>query len=341
MCASDAPPPPDLGPLIDLAKTSAEKSFKLADEQFQWAKEAYAADKTITDKVSSALLKSMEFSQANAEKDRARYEGVFQPVEDSFVNEAMNYDTDARRDLEMGRAQAGVAQQFNAARESATRELESYGINPSATRYAALDLGARTAEAAAKAAAGTNASLQVENTGRDLKRQAIDIGRGYPAQVNQSSQVGGGAGTSATGAAINQTASGAGTMGTAGSWTGAGTGALGTWGGAMNQNYANQVKAYEAEQSSGLGAILGMGLKIAGFSKGGAVPTELSPSRGAIPDDVPIAVTPGEFVVPREAVEWFGVKHMRQLVEKAKKERAENRGALPAGGTARPSAVPV
>lgn len=344
MCASDAPPPPDLGPLIEVAKKSADQSFELASKQFEWAKQAYAADKTVTDKVSSALLKSMEFSQANAEKDRARYESIYQPIEDDFVDEANNYDTAARRDLEMGRAQAGVAQQFDAAREAATRELESYGINPSATRYAALDLGARTAQAAASAAAGTNASLQVENTGRDLKRQAIDIGRGYPSQVNQSSAAGGSAGGGATGAALSGTASGASTMGTATQWTGAGNSALGTWGNTVNQGYANQLDAYKAEQSTGLGAILGMGLKIAGFDKGGAVPVDLSPSRGAIPDDVPSALTPGEFVLPEDVVRWKGEEFFNRLVEKSRTDKKTRREGVPAGAGVpkhRQSALPA
>jgi hypothetical protein len=38
---------------------------------------------------------------------------------------------------------------------------------------------------------------------------------------------------------------------------------------------------------------------------------------------VPVAVSVGEFVVPKETVSWFGEKHFHKLTEKAELERAE------------------
>lgn len=324
-----APAPPDYGPLIAANKEAADKAFQLGQEQLDWAKTQYAQDKTITDKTVTSFLDMMDFSKANAEKDRARYEGTYQPLEDKLVADANSYASVDRRNQEMGRAEAGVGQQFDAARGAAERELESFGIDPSATRYAALDIGTRTQEAAAKAAAADAASRGVDDTARQLRAQAIDVGRGYPGQVAGSSAAGVGAGGAAGSGTLAQTASGASTMGTSPQYMGIGTGALAGWGNTLNSQYQNQLAQFNANQnsSSGIGGILGtvagVGLRMAGFKKGGAVPIELSPSRGAVADDVHAGLTVGEFIVPRDVVSWMGEKNVQKMVQKARDERKQ------------------
>jgi hypothetical protein len=117
--------------------------------------------------------------------------------------------------------------------------------------------------------------------------------------------------------------------------------ALGNWGDILNNQYQNQLGQYNANQSSssGFGNILGMmggmAMKRFGFQEGGAVPAEASPSGGGQQDDVPVAVSVGEFVVPRETVSWLGEKHFHKLIEKTAQERAEAQ-AVPTGPVVAP-----
>lgn len=346
---SKPPKPPDYTPIAKAMEKQAELSNQIAREQLAWAQDAYAANQKLTQKTVNAYLDYMAENAEYARRDRERYEKLFQPLEDQLIEDANTYASAERKDMEIGRAQAQVGQQFDAARESAQRELEAYGINPSATRYAALDIGYRANEAAAKAAAGNQAALNVDNIARALRTEAINIGRGYPAQVTGEYGTAMNAGNSAVGNANQTLGTGSAAMTAPAQYMGMANQSYGQWGNLLGQSYQNQLSRWEAKQnaSSGWGQALGLVGGIASnlfFEDGGAVPSdgiqvpeEVSPSRGAIPDDVPAQLTAGEFVIPREAVEWYGEKHMYSLIDKARREREQmmaQTGAIPDVGTA-------
>lgn len=258
-------------------------------------------------------------------------------------------------EFEAGKAEADVAAQFEQARRTAQERLEGYGVDPSQTRQGALDLGTRIAEAAAQSSAGNQARTQTENTGRALRSEAINVGRGYPGQIQASMAGAGQSGNQAANTGLATTASGAQTMGTGLGWQGSGNSALAGWGNILNQGYQNQLAQFEANQnsSSGWGNILGIGAGIAGkffgLAEGGAIPEDMpgdgmsipeeaSPSGGAIPDDIPAELdsgaparlNAGEFVVPKDVVKWLGEKGLQQIILKARKELEGNNGERPA-----------
>lgn len=351
-----APKAPDYSQIAAASEKAAKYQFDLGKEQLAWAKEQYATDKATYDKIINGFLADQDETSRAAAEDRAFYKQNFQPLEQTLADEAKSYDTTERREREMGAAQAGVAQQYDAQRENAQRELEAYGIDPTSTRYAALDIGMRTAQAAAQAAAGTAANNRVEDVGRALRSEAINVGRGYPGQVASSygtaSQMGSGAGQ-LTGQA---TSVGGQTMGTAPTYFGGSNASLGTWGNTLNMSYQNQLDRWKANQSassgwgSALGLIGGIAGKAFGLADGGAVPDprevgaipeEMSPSGGETVDDVPANLNVGEFVIPDDVVSWYGEKHMYGLIEKAAKERAmaqQATGAIPEVSEAIPGA---
>jgi len=349
------PPPPDYTPIANAQREIAQESLALQREQFAWAKEAYTENKGVTDQVVDAFLKTQEENDAFARRQRERYETQYQPLEDDLITEAQDYNTPERKAFEMGRAQADVAQKFDAARRASQRELEGYGIDPGATRYAALDIGVRTNQAAAEAAAGTQASERVDATGRALRSEAINVGRGYPGQIAGAYGTGLQGGTGAVNSGLATTQSGANTMGTPVQYAGVANNALSSWGNTLNQGYKNQMSNYEAtqNQSSGWGTALGIAAGIGSkflFAEGGAVeddmdnmavPEEASPSQGQAVDDVPARLTAGEFVIPREAVEWYGQKYFFGLIDKAQREREgaqQSTGAVPEEAYAPPAA---
>ena len=79
-----------------------------------------------------------------------------------------------------------------------------------------------------------------------------------------------------------------------------------------------------------------------GFQEGGAIPDdemdgqylpeEMSPSGGAIEDDIdaeiadsgrPAKLNAGEFVVPKDVVSWLGEKGLQNIIMKARKEMGD------------------
>jgi hypothetical protein len=355
---NSAPPPPDLSGVANASKEAAELQYKLGQDQLNWARDQYAQNKGVTDKVVDSLLAGQEQTQKQAQEYYQRYKDVYEPAQDRYLQDAENYDTPQRRDQQIGAAQAAVGQNFNAARDAATRQLESFGVDPSSTRYAALDIGSRSAEAAAKAAAGTQSALNTEQTGLALRANAINMGNGLPAQSNASYGTSAGTGTGAVNSGNSTMATGASAMGNPTSYFGGGNSAVGNWGNTLNQGYQNSLNQWKADQSasSGWGSLLGAGLgmamgiptngstigsKLFGFAEGGAIPAEASPSGGAITDDVPaqvnggpeIRVNAGEFVMPRDVTSWLGEKQLQTMIQKARQEK-QGAVAKPAIGPA-------
>jgi len=343
MCSSSPPPPPDYTPIANASKEAAEISAGVAKEQLAWAKEQYASDKAITDKVVNKFLEIQDTNATTAAADRARYEKIYQPLEDQLAKEAQDYASPERLAAEEGRAQATVAQQFEQARDASLRQLEGFGVDPTSTRAAALDIGVRAQEAASKAAAGNQARLAAENTGRALRSESINVGKGYPAQIagQYGTAVQGGAG--AENAALAQTASGAQTMGTGAQYMGLQNQSLSAWSGALTGQSNANMAGYQ--NNSGMwGTALGLAGSAAikfladggmadNMTTGGDVPTDASPTGGGAIDDVPARLTAGEFVVPKDVASWKGEEYFQKLIDQSRKAK-EGASAQPAVGYA-------
>lgn len=356
MSSNDAPAAPNYQPIADAQLRSAELSHQIQREMFDWAKQQYNNNKGTIDTVVEGFLRTQAHNERTALADRKRYEDIYQPLEDSLAKDAADYASPTRMELNRGRATAEVANQFGQARLAAQRNLEAFGINPNSTRFAALDTNIRTQQAAAAAAAANQADMMTEATGRALRSEAINVGRGYPGQVAGQYGTSLAGGTAGVNAPLALTQSGASTMGTPMQWNAAGNSAYTGAANTMNTQFGNQMDAWKAEQqaSSGWGAALGglaglgmgflgmptasVGGKLLGFAGGGAVdgegaiPLEASPSRGAALDDVDAKLTPGEFVIPNDVVRFKGTEFFHKLIMKAREsegETEEGSGAIP------------
>lgn len=337
-----APPPPDYTPIAEASKESAEYSFRLGREQLEWAKQRYADDKQIIDSVVESALRRQDINDRAALDDRQRYENLYQPLEDQLVDDAESMMSPERERYEMGRAGAQVAQQFDAQRQAAAQNLEAFGVDPSSTRFAALDSGMRIQQAAAQAGAENQARNMTEATGRALRSEAINVGRGYPGQVAGTYGTALQSGNAGVNSALAGTASGASSMGTAPQYMGMGNQALGTWGNTLNTGYQNQLAQFQANQqaSSGIGGLLGAtvgaignagglaaffeeGGAVASVTSGGNVPPQASPTRGAAIDDVNAKLNVGEFVVPKDVVSWKGEEFFQKLIEGSRKAKPQ------------------
>lgn len=345
-----APKAPNYSGLIKLATDQAEKYNAKADEQFQFFKDQYAKDSAINKQVVDAALKRQAEFDQYARDDRQRWQTQFQPLEDSLIKDAKDYASQERQDYESGKAQAAVAESYEANRQSAQRNLESYGIDPASTRYAALDAGSRIAQAAAAAAAGQQARDAAIQTGQALRDRAIQVGLTYPSIANAEANTGIQSGNAGINSQLATTTSGANTMGTAPQYAGIASGGINTAGNLMNNQYQNQLAGWQANQnsSSGIGSILGAGLGIASnmgwLADGGAIPDQVSPSGGQAVDDVPANLTAGEFVVPKDVLSWKGEEFFQGIIDKARKAKPQAPAQPtfgPPGGAPPQQAIPT
>ena len=338
---SDPPPPPDYSDLTKASLESAKLWEQVARSQLDWAKEQDVSNRALMERVLGVQLPQLEEAHKMAMQDRARFERVFAPMEEAFAKEAVEYDTEARREEMAGRRAADVATNFESQRANALRQLEGYGIDPSQTRFAALDLGYRAQQAATSALAQNQGRREVEQTGRALRGEAINIGRGYPAQVATSQGV------------VNQTAAGA--AGGSATLQGATAGAMGTaapyaqmaqsgyvnTANMRNLGYQNAMDQYTAQQANspwgGIGELTGaLGSAWIGRPKAEGGPVEAIPSGKYSENDTILTPTAkGEYVIPADVMRKKGSEYFDRLLDKYKdggtydQERAPRSGPSP------------
>jgi hypothetical protein len=256
----------DLLPIIlasqqaDAARQAAAAQEQRQREQFDYFKKQNEDDRAASAPILQGIRDTLEANQKAAAEDRARYKATFQPIEDQLVADARSYASPERKMLEIGKATSLVSNQMEGQRRSAARNLESFGIDPGAVRYAGLDANMRALTGAAQAAAGTQADQNVDNTARQLRAQAISVGQGYPGQIAQAYQTGTNAGNSGLQGITNLTGMAANTLGTpvqygslASNYMSNANQALGL----MNQGYGSYYNQQNASGGSGWGSMLG------------------------------------------------------------------------------------
>jgi hypothetical protein len=336
------------------AAQAAEKQYQLGMEQLNWAKQTYNEFKPYMIEGTEQSLADQKFQSDMSHQQWDTYNQTYKPIELEFAKDAESWDSPERRERMAGQSQAVIASQFEQARTAAQQQLESYGVDPTSTRFASLDLGTRVQQAAAAAGAGTKAIQDVENTGLQLKSNAVNVGRGYQSNINQTTGVGTDAGSSGVGGMTSFFNTSSNAMTAPVGWFNAGnsaqSNAINAWNNAYrNPVYAQQVKQQgQSQMMQGASGLLNsiMSLEDGGAipdvqsqevfmlpapaptqgaipQEGGHVPMAASPSRGAIPDDVDAKLSPNEFVIPADVVLWEGQKNIYKMVDKAKAERAQ------------------
>lgn len=335
MGKKSAPAAPDLTPQANASTEIARMNQQTAQAQLDWAKEQDANNRAILERVLGVQLPIMEESFKQAQQDRERYMTTFQPIEDQLVKEANSYATPERAAFERSQAIGDVNSQFDAQRRQSLQRLESYGIDPSQTRSQALDVGVRTAQAAAAAAAATGATQRVEDVGRSLRADAINLGRGLPSMVASSYGQAIQAGNSGVGNANSTFGTSSNAIGTPGQYMGQALQGYGQSANILSQGYNNRLNQFNSSQNAmgqwldvaGTigGAAVGRGGWLTGKADGGPITAEgalpVSPIPGKPTDVKPIMATPGEFVIPADVVKFKGEEFFYKLRDKARETK--------------------
>lgn len=140
---------------------------------------------------SNAQAERLSGVQADIAEDQfAFWEQWFKPLEEQFANESKGMGSIANQNKSAQQAAADVAGQFAGARE---RLVGQPGVNPNSQAALREQNRINLAEAAASAAAQSTARQVTKDRGRAGLADAVNVGKGIPANAMQ------GMGSAATG----------------------------------------------------------------------------------------------------------------------------------------------
>ncbi|UXS01096.1 tail fiber domain-containing protein [Agrobacterium tumefaciens] len=262
--SSSAPgPDPQIGAAALKQAETGEAWLAFAQDAFAVSQDRQKELDALTTKVTEQQLGLATDQATWAKEDRERYNSVYKPIEDEFIEEATNYATEERQTEAAAEARADVQSAAATNRAATERANASMGVTPGSGRFtgvqAASDLGTTLAEAGA----ANTARQAVRDKGLALKADVANLGKGLPAQAAAGAAGSVAASGTALGGsqATNSQALAASTILNAG-YGGAMQGYAGQ-AGTLNQQYGLQLDAWKTQQqmnaqnASGIGSFLG------------------------------------------------------------------------------------
>lgn len=262
--SNSAPAPdPQIGAAALMQAKTGEAWLGFAKDAFAVSQERQKELDALTTKVTEQQL-GLATDQAKWSKaDRARYESVYRPIEDEFINEAKNYGSEAKQAEAAAEARADVQTAAANNRAATERANASMGVTPGSGRFAGVQAASDLGVSLAEAGAANTARQAVRDKALALKADVVNLGKGLPAQA----AAGAGSSLAASGTALsgNQATNGqslaASTIMNSG-FSGAMQGYAGQ-ASTLNQQYGLQLDAWKTQQqmnaagAQGIGSFLG------------------------------------------------------------------------------------
>lgn len=334
--------PPDPNPGMERTAAANEKvgleQVALGREQLAFQKERAAK----TDDLTASLIKSntalMDTQRDVAQKEYARYQSTFAPIEADIAKQANEFDTEATRERYAGLAAGDVAQGFKGAAGQGLRAQSRMGLRPSADAFAAVNSRLQAAQAGATAGAMTNARYAARDTGLQMKTNAVNIGKGLPGTASTAASGAINAANSSGGLQFGANNSYNAGMASANSFTNTGLNFMN----AANQGYTNLsnygLQSYGMTSQQMAAMLNAAGTAYAFRADGGDAATG-RPQGGAvsgpgtgISDSIPARLSDGEYVIPADVVKHKGVEFFDKLLEKYHMPAAEQKRRYGIGG---------
>lgn len=173
-----------------------------------------------------------------AEQDRARYQNVFQPLQDRYVRQAENWNSPQRRAAEAREAATDVSVAARQAGQQLQRQQMQMGINPASGAGLGAAIRQSNDTALAMAGARNNARNRVEAEADSRMANAINMGSGLAVNPGDSMRLSSGSMQSGGSAAMDgyrQQAS------------------------LLQTDYQNRLSAWETSQNGLMGLLGGVG----------------------------------------------------------------------------------
>jgi hypothetical protein len=256
LCKSK-PPKPDAR-IGEAAMKQAEIADRAQQDQSRFAERQL----DMAAEYQKFMLDQAAVTNGWAAEDRARYTGTFVPLQDDWIAEAQAYDSPERKAMAADEAVADVRQQFALGRQQNERQMAAVGVNPNSGRYQSSANRMQTTEALAAAGGANAARRRTEDTGRNLRASAINMGSGLAVNPGTSMGLSNSAGSTGMNAGMNGVSSAAGMV--AGGAQTAMQGQQGMING-LTAQFNQQMQGYQARNAF-LGDLAGAAGSVAGFA---------------------------------------------------------------------------
>lgn len=281
---SDAPSPdPNIGIAALKNAQLGEEWLAVSKEQFGVANERQKGLDALTKQVTTQQLGAAKQAQQWGTEDRARYTNTFVPLQDKFIEQAQNWDSPERQAKLAGEAKADVMTNAALGQQQSQRQMSAMGIRPDSGRYAGINAAQGTLTALGAAGAENQARNTSRQQGLALQGDAINLGAGLGVNPATSLGLGVNAGTNAANTALGAEGNNRANSGILGSGYQTAMSGYQNQANILNQQYGNQLNAWNAEQqqSSGLWGGLGSLAGMAMFMKSDEdAKTDKEPSKG-------------------------------------------------------------
>ena len=269
--SSKAPSPdPAIGQAALKEAQLGEDWLAFAREQFKTSTDRQVEQDKLANEVTRNQLDASRQAQGWATADRQRYDEVFKPLQDEFIDTAKNWDSAERQDKLAAEAKADVINNATMARQASERNMASMGVDPTSGRYAGVDRAGSQATALAAAGAENTARNTVRKEGVAMRADAVNMGSGLAVNPATSLGLSSSTGSAAMGTTSANNAQSAGLGSIMGQGYQAAMQGYGSQASILNQQYANQLNAWQAKEQAnasatgglwgGIGSMAGMGL---------------------------------------------------------------------------------
>lgn len=298
-------------------------------QTYNWANNQIAPNTALTDQVVGNYLQSSNLSMRDAQNTSNLYNNTYVPEMEQMAQQAGEYGSNARAQVNAGQAESNSIQGSQAGINQTLSQLEGYGVDPSAGAFGSLLASQKTAQGAAAASAGTQASLGTQATGRQLLGQSVAVGEQQPGVeanfLNSNAAANAGAssaqlGNTSTQANAFQAATPFGTVAqnlTAPSTASSSQGS--SQSSSQSQNFTQANVPQQGPHNIGAkGGAIPDNDSDDVPTQGGAIDASMSPSHGAITDDINAHVNSDEFIIPRDVALWKGQEFFQKLIQQSR-----------------------
>jgi hypothetical protein len=275
---------------------AANQAYQFGTQELQWAQTQWGQEFPYMQQIAQGQINTQNQLSDFSRNQQGFYEQQYQPMEAAYNKMAQDWASPQNIALQTGQASSNVAESINAQKTSAQQQLEGYGVNPGATRFASLGAAMGVQGGAAEAGAGTAAGMATRMQGMQLVGGAVNTGRGFPNAVATLSGTGTQAGAAGTQGISTGLQTGSQMMTAPSQWYNAGANNMSVYTGAVNGYNQAQVGFAQANaaEMAGWGSLAGgamgmmtMGLgKYTGWEGGGEV--EKFDDGGPIASNTPI-----------------------------------------------------
>lgn len=348
---SKAPAAPDLSGNVNAGNATYGQATSDAQQTMNTAQQYNANAQSNLSNVTAQNNSMAGQIGAQAGQNMQTYGSSFVPLQQTEAQSAQDYGSQANVARLQGQAVANTNSANQAARANSAQALAAEGVDPASVHGAALDRQQSVIGAAQAANAGTQSAIQTQQQAFGMQNTANQLGT----TVGQMGTAGAATGAQVADAgqtATNQTNQvGVGNLTAGSTYLNTGVNANNSAVSANQAGFQDQQTQYQDQQASqaGIGSLVG---DVAGaammFMEGGGpvpqgIPTTTNYSvggnvtaRGALPrspipgstDTKPALLTPGEFVMPKDIVDFKGQDYFHRQIDSIRQAK-NKRMAIP------------